>query len=276
MLNKVKSFAEFVLAFVRQFKTVSRQHGLRYGKAFAECWWIDWHIHRQEKRGRCRVECPICGWTGYDFRMLNCGWFSVPHVECPQCFSHERHRMLHLYLKQEQPDFFTEPGTVLHFAPERHVSDLIEQNPRLKCFATDYARHMIAHCPGTAFQADMMNIPLKDNSIDLLFCLHVLEHVPDDRRGIIEMHRVLSSGGVAFIMVPFMMGWKKSEEFGEPDPQWFDHVRGYAPGDFADRLDVFQYDAILPDSFLSREDCLKYRIPNSQVIYRCTKQGPSS
>jgi SAM-dependent methyltransferase len=108
----------------------------------------------------------------------------------------------------------------------------------------------------------------------MLFCLHVLEHVPNDRMGISEMYRILKPGAVAYIMVPFMMGWKKTKEFGAPDPAIFDHVRGYAPNDFSDRLAPFDYEAIAAPAFLSPEEILRFRIPpDSQVIYRCLKRN---
>jgi len=233
----------------------------------------EWHVRRRNSSQRAiRVECPCCGWTGYDFLMLDCGTFLVPCVICPQCGGHERHRLLHLYLQRCEPGFFNRSGTVLHFAPEPHVRRLVDVGNRLRCFSTDYAWHAIKDHPGHAFQADMQRLPIRDASFDIVFCLHVLEHVPDDRRGIAELYRILKPDGDAIIMVPFMMEWEKTVEFDAPDPVIWDHVRGYAPHDFSDRLSPFRFTEIKAPDFLSTDEIRRFRIPpDSQVIFRCRK-----
>jgi 2-polyprenyl-3-methyl-5-hydroxy-6-metoxy-1,4-benzoquinol methylase len=45
-------------------------------------------------------------------------------------------------------------------------------------------------------------IPFPDGSFDFIFCIEVLEHVPNPYGALTEMHRVLSPGGVAVISVP--------------------------------------------------------------------------
>jgi len=220
---------------------------------------------------RPRVACPCCGWRGYEFRTIDCGTFTVPGAECPHCRGHERHRMLHIYLTRHCPVFRHITGAALHFAPEEHVSAILRDRPGLRAIHTDYAIEMIRHHRGTAFQSDMQHLALADDSVSVIFCLHVLEHVPDDRRGLAELRRVLRPGGAAYIMVPFMMGWEKSVEFGAPDPEIYDHYRGYSPLDFEERLEVFSYERIDPKDFLSPEEIDRYRIPRSQVIFRCTK-----
>ena len=162
-------------------------------------------------------------------------------------------------------------GAVLHFAPETHIRDLILRNTNLFCVSTDYAAHVIRGVPGPKIQTDMQRIALRDDAVDVLFCLHVLEHVPDDRKGVAELRRVIKPDGVAYVMVPFMMGWKATVEFGRPDPAIFDHVRGYSPNDLDERLAPFSYEKIAPASFLTDEEIRRYRIPDSQVIYRCAK-----
>jgi SAM-dependent methyltransferase len=181
--------------------------------------------------------------------------------------------MMQLYLTRQEPDFFKREGVVLHFAPEPHICDLVARNPGLRRFSTDCALHVVQQYPDGAFQADMQYLPVASDSIDIVFCLHVLEHVPDDRQGIAEMKRILKPGGVAYIMVPFMMGWKETVEFSAPDPTIYDHVRGYAPSDFKNRLGVFDYDEVSPLDLMTRDEVRRYRIPtDSQIIYRCVKR----
>lgn len=273
LARKVSEYRSFIMESVRQVRERWRTHGRRSGLALARCIWSNLYIRQRTKlMRRPRVECPICGWKGFDFGMIDCGTFTVPHVECPQCKSHERHRMLHLYLTRKEPEFFCREAFVLHFAPEPHVRDLIDRNPRLKCVSTDYAWHMVKRYPDAAFQADMQHMPVTSESVDIVFCLHVLEHVPDDRQGVAEMSRTLKPGGVAYIMVPFMMGWKETVEFGAPDPAIYDHVRGYAPSDFKNRLETLACDEVFPLDFMTRDEVRRFRIPtDSQIIYRCVK-----
>jgi len=57
--------------------------------------------------------------------------------------------------------------------------------------------------PGqTALQADGACLPLRDDSVDFLFCTETLEHIPDPARAIREFARVLRPGGRLMIQSP--------------------------------------------------------------------------
>ncbi len=267
LLHACKAIRE---AFVWRWRNAGRRSAMAYAHTRVSNALVR---VRNRVAWRQKVACPCCGWQGHEFRTIDCGTFVVHHAECPNCMAHERHRMLDLYLKRIDSGFFQREGRVLHFAPEAQVRSLIMRNPKLTYLMTDYALHMVKKFPDPGMQTDMQCIGLADNSLDALFCLHVLEHVPDDRKGIHEMHRVLKPGGVAYIMVPLMMEWSETVEFGAPDPLIYGHVRGYSANDFQDRLAPFEYEEIMPASFLSQEELRRHRIPwNSQIIYRCTKK----
>ena len=51
---------------------------------------------------------------------------------------------------------------------------------------------------------DIMDNP--DESFDVIYCSHVLEHVPDDRKAMREFPRVLKRGGWAILLVPINAG----------------------------------------------------------------------
>jgi SAM-dependent methyltransferase len=50
--------------------------------------------------------------------------------------------------------------------------------------------------------ADVRSIPLRDNSIDLIYSMGTIEHFPDYTVALGEMYRVLRPGGTAIIGVP--------------------------------------------------------------------------
>ena len=170
-----------------------------------------------------------------------------------------------------------EPGRILHFAPEASVRRFIDANPRARCISTDYAkgvyRRILHGVSGPLFISDIHHLPLAEGAIDGIFCLHVLEHVADDREAIRNLHRITRPGGEAVLMVPFMMEQTETEEYDAPDPELFDHVRGYSPLDFKLRLAPFEYEEIVPSAMLSAGDVDRYKIPDSQVIYLCRKGG---
>jgi len=49
---------------------------------------------------------------------------------------------------------------------------------------------------------DGQHLPLKSESFDLVFCLEVLEHVPNPHSMVIETYRVLKPGGIFITIVP--------------------------------------------------------------------------
>lgn len=57
---------------------------------------------------------------------------------------------------------------------------------------------------GKFVQGDILALPLKDNSVDYVECLEMLEHLPwrDVELAVFEIYRVLKEGGKATICVP--------------------------------------------------------------------------
>jgi SAM-dependent methyltransferase len=183
--------------------------------------------------------------------------------------------MLCLFLERRQPAVFAGSGKLLYFASEPMIRTLLEKNRDLRIVSTDYAKgiysHVLRSVPSPRCVSDIQALPFSENSLDGALCLHVLEHVNDDRAGIHELFRVLRPGGMALIMVPFMMGQTETIEYPAPDPIFFFHVRGYSPRDFSERLTPFDYEAVHPADFLTPEEIASYQIPDSQVIFLCRK-----
>jgi SAM-dependent methyltransferase len=63
----------------------------------------------------------------------------------------------------------------------------------------------------TTVIADIHNVPLKDKSLDCIFCTGTLEHVEYPEKVLIGIHRLLKNKGIVYIDVPFMQCY-------HPDP----------------------------------------------------------
>jgi len=67
----------------------------------------------------------------------------------------------------------------------------------------------------------MEAMPFGDNFFDAVTALDVLEHVKDDRKGVLEMHRVTKPGGILILNVPaYQWLWSYHDESAQ-------HVRRY-------------------------------------------------
>lgn len=62
-------------------------------------------------------------------------------------------------------------------------------------------------------QGDAMQLPLRDECADCVTMLDVLEHVPDDKKALAEVHRILKPGGVLVMSVPaYQHLWSAHDE----------------------------------------------------------------
>lgn len=159
-----------------------------------------------------------------------------PGAKCPRCGSLERHRFLSLLLGALGPDL-RDLDTVVEIAPSRQSTPLIDRLGARRRVRLDLGHDK----RDVDALASLTALPLRDASVDLLVCYHVLEHVPDDCTAMREIARVLSPRGIALLEVPIRTGVATEEDplaapedrvrrFGQAD-----HVRWYGD-DFDDRL----------------------------------------
>jgi SAM-dependent methyltransferase len=131
------------------------------------------------------------------------------------------------------------------------------------------------------FQWDVMNIPQPDESFDVIYCSHVLEHVTDDRQAIREFYRLLKKSGWAVLNVPVTAA-RTFEDPQVTDPKererlfgQDDHVRSYGP-DYVDRLrDVGFNVRVFAAVDLSPPDrCVELGISTAAAgdVFYCTKE----
>ncbi|MCK0209484.1 methyltransferase domain-containing protein [Starkeya koreensis] len=134
--------------------------------------------------------------------------------------------------------------------------------------------------PGVADQVvDIQDIPFPDKSFDIIWCSHVLEHVPDDRKAMREIHRVLRDGGTALIQIPV---W---HEVTDEDPSIIDkqeRIRRFYQADhvrlYGDDVDIrlkeagFSVRTVRPHHF-EPEIVFRNQIaqPGNYEIFLCTK-----
>lgn len=144
------------------------------------------------------VECNVCGWCGA--RFADDHW----HAEtvCPVCRSQVRHRMFAAMLdgKSDAVDLSESAllagKRILHFAPERQLRDRIERLAK-RYVTADFDR---GDCD---LKLDMSCMPeVADASFDVVIACDVLEHVPDDRRAMREVRRILCRSGISILSVP--------------------------------------------------------------------------
>ncbi len=195
------------------------------------------------------------------------------NVLSPSTLSLERHRLLWLYLTNET-NFFSSKLKVLHFAPEQAFYKRFRKLPNVDYITTDL------DSPLADVQADICNLPFKDNEFDVILCNHVLEHIPDDTKAMQELYRILKPNGWGVFQIPQDLNREKTFEdhtiidrherakiFGQ-----YDHVRVYGR-DYFDKLRTigFKVDEVDYTSKLSEEDILKYCLAKGEVIPKVKK-----
>ncbi|MEN8186584.1 MAG: methyltransferase domain-containing protein [Bacteroidota bacterium] len=197
-----------------------------------------------------------------------------PNVLSPSTLSLERHRLLWLYLKNETT-FFTKPKKVLHMAPEQCFLPLFKKQKNLDYTTADL------YSPIVDVKADILDLPFENNSFDIVFCNHVLEHIEDDIKAMAELYRVLKPGGMGIFQIPQDLSLDTTyEDFSITSPEertkhfgQYDHVRVYGK-DYFNRLkkvgftvDEVDYSQQLPEELVE-----KYRLVKGEILPVCFKR----
>lgn len=180
-----------------------------------------------------RRYCVLCG--SRLRRFLPFGDPPRREALCPICDSLERHRAAWMYFRRKTDLFDGKPKRLLHFAPELQMARRFRGTRRLGYVGADLNPR------DNHLRLDIVDITFPDASFDVIYCSHVLEHVPDDRKAMSELYRVLKPGGWAVLQVPIKgdvtledpsitCPSERRRLFGQED-----HVRQYGR-DYRDRL----------------------------------------
>ena len=159
------------------------------------CWKLDEKLFEADK-----ALCPCCGKTfgrfvNFDFnRPYEFGIErfkeTYKNVVCPFCSSMPRHRIACYYFDGICPE-----GNIIMFGAEDSIKKYFDRNNIRYITADLFDRK--AH-----LKMDIQDIQLPDEQWDLIICNHVLEHVPDYKKALMELQRVLKKGGILEITVP--------------------------------------------------------------------------
>jgi SAM-dependent methyltransferase len=201
-----------------------------------------------------RFYCPICD-KGYR-KFISFGVVPRSNALCPGCNSLERHRFLWMALERMSLLSHSPKKRLLHVAPEVCLESKFREIFEYVAIDLDASR--------ASMQMSITELRFPDSYFDAIICNHVLEHVPDDAKGLSELYRVLKKDGWAIIQVP-MKGDVTIEDPLVKDPAerlrrfgQSDHVRIYGR-DFLHRLedagfmvDVLKKQALLDEATLRR------------------------
>lgn len=194
----------------------------------------------------------------------------------PSTLSLERHRLMWLFLRDDT-DFFTSKEKIktLHIAPEQCFLDLFRKQTNLEYITSDL------ESPIADVKADICNLPFDDNSFNVVFCNHVLEHIIDDTKAMQELYRVLKKGGFGIFQIPQDLSREKTFEdntitnrteraeiFGQ-----YDHVRVYGRDYFNKLRSVgFEVDEIDYTKKITREKLERYCLMKNEILPVCYKK----
>ncbi len=194
----------------------------------------------------------------------------------PSTLSLERHRLMWLFLRDET-EFFTSEKKLrtLHIAPEQCFLDIFRKQQNLEYTTSDL------ESPIADVKADICDLPFKDNSFDVVFCNHVLEHIPDDKKAMQELFRVMKKGGFGIFQIPQNLSKEKTFEdntitdkkertkiFGQ-----YDHVRVYGKDYFNKLRSIgFRVNEIDYTQKIAVEKLERFCLMKNEILPVCYKE----
>jgi len=215
--------------------------------------------------------CPVCGTSARAF--LPFGIPPRPGAMCPRCDALERHRLVWLYFQRRTDLFDARPKRLLHVAPERCFESRLRKRFGASYVPTDLAS------PRARVRLDVTRTPFPDGAFDVVYCSHVLQYVPEDRRAMRELGRLLGADGWAVLMVPITQA-KTLEDPSVVDPKERlrlfgreDQVRRYG-ADFEDRLREagFEVTVTRAADLCSAEEMVRLGLATSGAVFHCRRR----
>jgi hypothetical protein len=170
---------------------------------------------RVQKGNNC---CNICGAKNVNFedhplvaeesfyethKMIGAGYRK--NSICPVCSSVDRYRWVYWVL-QNKTDILAKQNTVLHFAPEAPIYNILNKQSNIDYYPCDLFPTCGMH------KVDVTDIPYRDGFFDYVIINHVFEHIDDEKQALGELFRVLKPNGTVIISVPICCNLEKTFE----------------------------------------------------------------
>src|ERR1051325_2332483 len=131
---------------------------------------------------------------------------------CPACGASDRDRLYALFLGDHIAKL--ESGAqIVDFAASEVLSTFIPRAIEGKDIRYRTADLLAENVDDRVDIADLR--AYKNGQFEFFICSHVLEHVPDDRKALRELHRILKPGGQAILMVPIILSIDRIDEHPE-------------------------------------------------------------
>jgi SAM-dependent methyltransferase len=167
--------------------------------------------------------------------------FNFQQYWCSNCMANDRDRLYALYFRKEFGKLDkSKKYKFIDFAPETgSLANYIKSQPFLEYRSADL------FMPNVDDTVDLQDMKVYgDNTVDYFICSHMLEHVPDDRKAMSELYRILKPGGKGIAMVPIDLNREDVLEdptISDENERWRlfgqnDHVRLYSKQGFTQRL----------------------------------------
>lgn len=210
--------------------------------------------------------------VGYVYPLSSLETFNMSAYSCPACDASDRERLYALYLEGVFGSLDSQRRCrFVEFAPSIALRRKLQSYPFLEYRSADLFRKTVDD------QIDITDMhPYADGSVDVFLCSHILEHVPDDRKAMNELYRILRPGGFGIVMVPIIHGLDQTHEdsaIDTPELRWKhygqdDHVRQYGKRDFLARLGAagFRVDQF-GIAYFGDESFRRAGIANDSVLY---------
>jgi predicted SAM-dependent methyltransferase len=182
------------------------------------------------------VHCPVCQGDFRHFLPAGSGKRARAAAVCPGCRSRERDRLTWLFVREREEQLFKRHMQFLHVAPEPRLSHYFYEIIGEGYITADLMRRDVM------VRMDVQDMQYPNETLDAIYCSHVFQDVPDDRKAIAECYRILRPGGWAILNVPLFA--EVTQESATPDnvrATWDkrpdEHVRDYGH-DYRERLET--------------------------------------